>query len=89
MALAMTTAIGKGCVVNRAATIVIISSLKSLKVMTLHLILRVIMHRVRRQQLRRSALFRAQLAAAAAQSGQPLPVKSTAVPSSNATSIAK
>lgn len=76
-------------VVNRAATIVIISSLKSLKVMTLHLILRVIMHRVRRQQLRRSALFRAQLAAAAAQSGQPLPVKSTAVPSSNATSIAK
>lgn len=47
------------------------------------------MHRVRRQQLRRSALFRAQLAAAAAQSGQPLPVKSTAVPPSNATSMAK
>jgi hypothetical protein len=47
------------------------------------------MHRVRRQQLRRSALFRAQLAAAAAQNGQPLPVKTTAVPPSNSTSMAK
>jgi len=45
------------------------------------------MHRVRRQQLRRSALFRAQLAAA--QNGQSLPVKSTAVPPSNTTSMAK